>query len=99
MIMRHYVFERDAVFFHQHSRELCRPLQRRRAAGTTVLAHFDADRVSVARAIEVRVFALLRGWQVLDGDLVIYCEMPDQIADAITAATLRCTQGTAFQRQ
>ncbi len=56
-----------------------------------MLAHFDANGVGVAGAIEIGMLAAFVGRDVLDDGIVLYREMPAEVAD------YAATQGAAFQ--
>lgn len=54
---------------------------------TSMLTHFYADAVVISWAIKVRMLALFRAGQVLNGYAIIYSEMPDEVSDAVTTRT------------
>lgn len=83
MVMRHDMTQGNALFLHQDRREFRSPLDRRPSATAAVLAHFDADRETVSRAMEIRMLALLADRHVLDRLAVIDGEMPNEITNAI----------------
>jgi hypothetical protein len=96
--MRHNVAQGNAVFDHEVRGEARCAVHGGVEIATALLAHFDADAVAVPWTIKVCVFALLIGRHVLYCYFVIYGEMPDQVADPITAAAFWCAQGSIFQR-
>ncbi len=98
MVVWHDMAQGDAVFDHQIGGELRGAIERGVAIAASMLAHFNADAVTIARAIEIGVFALFIGGHVLQGDSVIDGEMPDQIANAIAAAAFGCAQSAIFER-
>jgi hypothetical protein len=96
MVVRHDIAQRDAVFDHQIGRQSSRAIHNCIQIATALLAHFNADAVSIPRTVKVCVFTLLIGRHVLHGYFVIDGEMPDQIADPIAASAFWRAQGSVF---
>ena len=89
VVMRHDMTQRNPLLLHQDRREFCGPLDRRPSAAAAVLAHFDADRETVSRAMEIRMLALLADRHVLDRLVVVDGEMPNEITNAVAGFSLR----------
>ena len=83
MVVRDDIAQRDAVALHDDGGEFGRALNGGPQVAAAILAHFDADRQAVSRAVEIRVFALLVGRHVLDRLMVVHGEMPDQVTYAV----------------
>ncbi len=74
------------MLLHQISSELGGAFHRSFAAVATVLTHFNANTSTVAHTINISMLTLLVGWQVLDGDIILNCVVPDQVANAIASS-------------
>ena len=79
------IAEGDAVFVHEEGGEFGGAFDGGGAVIAAVFAHFDADAVVVAGAVEVCVFALFAGGEVLDGAVVLDGEVPCEEAYAVAA--------------
>ncbi len=79
------IAEGDAVFVHEEGGEFGGAFDGGGAVIAAVFAHFDADAVVVAGAVEVGVFALFACGEVLDGAVVLDGEVPCEEADAVAA--------------
>ena len=79
------IAEGDAVFVHEEGGEFGGAFDGGGAVIAAVFAHFDADAVVVAGSVEVCVFALFAGGEVLDGAVFLDGEVPCEEADAVAA--------------
>lgn len=91
------VAEWDIVPAHEDGGEFGGTFDGGAAVVAAVLAHFDANRGAVAGAVEVGLLALFGDGHVLDGDFVVGGEMPDEVADAVSAGAFWCAEGSAFE--
>lgn len=87
------------MFIHQVGGKFRRALKRGRTAIASIFAHFDSDGIPVTWTVKVGMFTLFIGRQVLDRTVLIGGEVPDKVADAITASTFTSTEFTIFQCQ
>ena len=78
--------EGDVVFRHEGGGEPGGLVDRAGAAVVAVLAHFDADRVAIARAFVVGVLALLVVGEGLVNGVVVDGVVPGDVAEGILAA-------------
>mgnify|MGYP001300518857 CR=1 FL=1 len=76
VIMRHDLGKRNVILVHQISRQLGRTINRAGPAVASMLAHFDPDRVLVARSIQVGMPSGDIGWQMLYRHVLINSVVP-----------------------
>ena len=98
VVMRHDMTQGDALPLHQDRREFRSPLDRRPSTTAAVLAHFDANRETVSRTMEIRMLTLLADRHVLDRLAVIDGEMPNEITNAVAGFRLRRSQCATLER-
>ena len=79
------IAEGDAVFVHEEGGEFGGAFDGGGAVIAAVFAHFDADAVVVTWSVEVGVFALFAGGEVLNGAVFLDGEVPCEEADAVAA--------------
>ena len=65
------------MFLHEVGREFSCAIERPFPAIAAMFAHFDADAILVSWTIVIGMVALLRGRHVLNGNTVLYREMPN----------------------
>lgn len=99
MVVRNDVFKRNSVFFHHHRRQFSRAVESGAAVVATVLAHFNPNGQAVTRAAKIRVFALLVGGHVLNGDFLVHGKMPDKVSNPIAGPGFWRAKRPFFQGQ
>ena len=98
MVMRHDMTQGDALLLHQDRCELRCPLKGHPTVAAAVLAHFDADREAVSRAMEIRMLTLLADRHVLDRLAIIDGEVPNEITNAVAVFGLWRSQRSTLER-
>jgi hypothetical protein len=97
MVVRDNILEGNVVLLHEDGGEHGGVLDGAGAVVALVLTHLDADGLAISRTMEVRMLALLGGGHVLDCDVVVDGEMPDEESNAVSISRFRGAEGAVLQ--